>query len=102
MRPRRKIEKHNLNIRKNVNGRYGRPRHTVRHYRVRDLNVRQTVSEDLINQIGIENVKREIAKELVNKLLENNMINFTETISDYNVYSNTRTITAKINTVENG
>ena len=99
MRPRRNIEKHNLNIRKNV---YGRPRKTVKHYRIKDFNVSQNVSNELINTMGIEAVKREIAKELLNKLLDSNMIDFTEIVEDHNIYSNTRTITAKLKTVQNG
>jgi hypothetical protein len=99
MRPRQALVKHNLNVRKNVNGRYGRPRHTVRHHAVIPVGRRKVVTEQLIEQVGMERIKQEIVLELAKDLLDNNLVTFTQETFPY---SNSRTITAKLNLVKNG
>jgi hypothetical protein len=96
MRPTRRITRHNLNTRRPV---YGRPRHTERQYRINSVSTRNVVTRELIERYGLENIQREMIKEITQKLIESGMIVFK---TQEGVVPDTQEITAEINIVKNG
>lgn len=95
MRPRRRIEKHSLNIRRN---RYTSPRHTIRHHSIQTFSTQNTVQEEVVERYGMDVIKNEMVKELVKEMLDSGMVSFTEESE----IPGFKTIIAKINTIKNG
>jgi len=99
MRPKRKIEIHNLNVRKNVYGRIRRRRVTPRQYEIKDISSVKNVGLEMIERYGIDAIKYEMIKELTQELINADLIKFD--IQEGN-NPDIRTIKAELNIVKNG
>lgn len=98
MRPTRKITKHNLRAVPHV---YDRilARLQREPVPIETISSQQNVSNELFSKVGIEQIKHHLVKELIDKMMDNGMIEFKQRDGDI-PYS--QSITAELNIVRNG